>query len=161
MVSVLFKSPRLTRVATSSRLNDSSPHAFLQLTQDRMCMACEVTFERQITGAPSAFSDYTPDCLAEVAKVTDWLIIEGYCEENYVIPLCINEAFDPIGNPEEGPNLGVARSLNLESLGSRQSDRTDVRSMATIASENAKCLCTQAPESCACRDNVWARRPGV
>lgn len=128
-----------------------------------MCKACDVTFKHQNTGVPATFADYASECLAEVDKVSDWLFLEGYCEETYAFPLCDNEAFDPIGNPIEGPDLGVARPIPLQGLGGRQTDRTDFRSTGTTTrtGKGDACLCTQGPEACSCRDNVWTRRPST
>lgn len=128
-----------------------------------MCKACDVTFRRQVTSAPTSFSEYTSECLAEIGKVGDWLVAEGFCEDTYAFPLCDNDVADPIGTPIEGPNLGIARALGLEGMSSRQTDRTDFRRrVATSASDvTEKCTCTQGPQECSCRDNAWANRPRV
>lgn len=126
-----------------------------------MCKACDVTFRGQVTSTPASFSEYTSECLAEIGKVGNWLVREGYCEETYAFPLCDNEAFDPVGSPIEGPDLGVARALRLEGLGSRQTARTDFRHRAnggSSASDSGECKCTQAPEECSCRIEAWANR---
>lgn len=121
-----------------------------------MCKACEVTYRGQVTATPESFSEYTSECLAEIEKIGDWLSAEGFCQEIYSFPLCDHEASDPVGNPAEGgPNLGVARPLRLEGMGSKQTDRTDFRRRAAGEGE---CRCTQAPGECACRDQAWARR---
>lgn len=129
-----------------------------------MCKACEVTYRGQVTSTPESFSEYTSECLAEIGKIGDWLVAEGYCQETYMFPLCDHEANDPVGNPSEGgPNLGVARSLRLEGMGSRQTDRTDFRRRGRGMGGgddggDGECRCTQAPEECACRDQAWASR---
>ena len=125
-----------------------------------MCKACEVTYRGQVTSTPESFSEYTSECLAEIGKIGDWLVKEGFCQEMYTFPLCDHEASDSVGNPAEGgANLGVARSLRLESMGSKQTDRTDFRRSAGGGGEgNGECRCTQAPAECACRDQAWARR---
>lgn len=129
-----------------------------------MCKACEVAYQGQVTSAPESFAEYTSECLAEIGKVGDWLVAEGYCQETYAFPLCDNEAFDPVGNPVEGgSSLGVARSLRLEGLGSRQTDRTDFRRRVGVGGGDGSdgdgaCRCTQLPGECACRDQAWASR---
>lgn len=127
----------------------------------RMCKACEVTFQRHITSTPTSYSEYTSECLAETAKVGNWLLAQGYCQDSYTFPICDNEAFDPVGAVLEGPKLGVARSFRLQELGSRQTDRTDFKHRASSsASGGGECRCTQGPEVCSCRDNAWAQRRG-
>lgn len=123
-----------------------------------MCKACGVTYRGQVTSTPETFSEYTSECLAEIGKVGDWLVAEGYCQDTYTFPVCDNEAFDPVGNPVEGPSLGVARSLRLEGLGTKQTDRTDIRRRSGSGSADGECMCTQAPEGCPCRDQAWATR---
>lgn len=119
-----------------------------------------MTFQGQLTAMPT-FSDYTTECLAEIGKISDWLVKEGYCQETYAFPLCDNEAFDPVGTPIEGPDLGVERAVRLERLGSRQTDKTDFRKrFGTSASGSGECRCTQAPDECSCRENAWANRQG-
>ncbi|CAM9210897.1 unnamed protein product [Ectocarpus sp. 13 AM-2016] len=129
----------------------------------RMCKACDVTYRGQVTSTPETFSEYTRECLAEIGKVGNWLVAEGYCQDTYTFPVCDNEAFDPVGNPIEGPSLGVARSLRLEGLGTKQTDRTDIRRRSGSGSsdsgeDSGECRCTQAPEGCPCRDQAWATR---
>lgn len=123
-----------------------------------MCKACEVTYRGQVTSTPESFSEYTSECLAEIEKIGNWLTEEGFCQETYTFPLCDHEASDPVGNPAEGgPNLGVARALRLEGMGSKQTDRTDFRYRVGETGDG-ECRCTQAPGDCACRDQAWARR---
>lgn len=118
-----------------------------------MCKACEVTYRGQVTSTPESFSEYTSECLAEIGKIGDWLGAEGYCQESYAFPLCDNEASD--GKPSKGG--GPARSLRLENMGSRQTERTDFRRRSGD-DDDGECRCTQAPEECVCGDQAWTRR---
>lgn len=135
----------------------------IKFIQVRMCKACDVAYRGQVTSKPESFSEYTSECLAEIGKIGDWLVAEGYCQQTYSFPLCDNETLDPVGNPiEGGSSLGVARSFSLEGLGNRQTDRTDFRRRAGVGGgageDDGACRCTQAPEECVCRDQAWANR---
>lgn len=137
-------------------------HAFVCLSnlrwtehrQIRMCSACKVTYRQQMTLIPESFAEYTADCLAEIDKVEEWLAGEGFCETEYSLPRCQQDAVDSKATLTlEGPGLGVSRSFDLSGVGSRQTDETDFRPVS-----GKECRCSQPPRPCPCRENLWARR---